>query len=286
MDVHNIVFEKVTQMALWGGVLDDRIEHDLVELCMDETCSYCDRKIAEQPIAFGKLGFSGVDAYGAQLTLCGCCRTYNINNPSVMGIENPKRPNVGQKWGMLAGSGAFISIDTEETVLFMPKKSSTKFPEAVLEEAKAKLNIDVVNVSGLVKQLEVINSLQNVGRCIWIRYFGRKTDVLIQNLVISPSLSSLIEVDDKEYNSSTSCLRKIDLISAREIARLLADNNKSKAAFLKSLTMYIKGLLSPAKMMELLNQDEYKPMQSVMRLLPADPHARLRLMAIATKLKG
>ena len=279
-DVHSEVFKRLTSLALYNKSAEDLESIGLTIISHDTHCSYCSR-----PLQPGTAGFVGTDSYNTPITLCRCCHTFFVNNPNVMGIEKAKAPNTGQRWGMLAGSGAFIDFESDDCLLFMPKKSSDKFPEQTVRIAKEQFRITIVNVSGANKQLEVIAQKQPKGQCVWISNFGRKTDVLIRNLVISPGLDSLIEVNDAEINSSTAATRIINLNAVIKIARHFQAHAKLKNPFINTVSDYVRGKLSPAKMMEAMNSDKLKPMLDAMHLLPLDPHGRLAMLNLAKKLK-
>ena len=285
MDVHNMVLERLTSLAFIGQDFKQPDALGLTRLDNKNTCSYCTRPIAVQPSTYQSLGYVGSNSYGAPITLCMCCQAFFVNNPSVMGIEKPKAPNTSQRWGMLAGSGAFIDLESGKSLLFMPKKSSDKFPEQTVRIAEEQFGITIVNVSGVNKQLEIIAQKQPKGQCIWISNFGRKTDVLIRNLTISPGLDSLIEVNDSEINSSTAATRIINLNAVIQLAQYFQAHAKLKTNFINTASDYVRGKLTPAMMMEAMNSDKLKPLLKAMQLLPIDPHGRLAMLDLAKKLK-
>lgn len=284
MDVHNIVFENLTKITMFTTEPVNLSDFGLEELSSDETCSYCKREIKQQPEILGNYGFNGKKSYGIKVKICACCEMFFLNNPSIMGIEKETAPQTGNKWGMLKGSGVFIDIDSQQTVVFMPEKSFIKLPAATLKIAHKDFNIKFTHELGSINQLIYISKLNVSGACIWISDLGRRTEVLISNLTISPSIDQLTEINDSEKNSSSAAMLTFNLNNAVSIAEILNENKKNKKLFIDTMRNFSNGKISPERMMASLGSPKLAPFSAIMPLLPSDPHLRISMLQKASKL--
>ena len=63
---------------------------------VQRNCSCCGRA----PSEFDGVGFELVNAYRERVVHCRPCQTFFVSAPELMGVENPKKPTTGQKFGM------------------------------------------------------------------------------------------------------------------------------------------------------------------------------------------
>lgn len=92
------------------------------------TCSCCQRP-AE---AFGYQGYRFKNCYQQSVMHCLQCQTFFVSVPDMLGIENPARPTVSQKFGMWPSVGALINVDDLSSVLFAPPGVVKKLPAIFL----------------------------------------------------------------------------------------------------------------------------------------------------------
>ncbi|TPV78669.1 hypothetical protein FJ701_10900, partial [Klebsiella pneumoniae] len=89
-----------------------------------QKCSCCQR----DPDEFGHAGFLMVNGYGENVAHCRSCQTFFVSAPELMGVENPKKPTTGQKFGMWSGVGAVINLENNSAVLLAPQGVVNKLP--------------------------------------------------------------------------------------------------------------------------------------------------------------
>lgn len=171
MDVHNLLFNRLTKLAFLGLPEINTLE-GFRQLSGNEVCSICRRNLTMQPKQFERLALVGKNSYKQSVTYCVCCAAFFQNNPDVMGIEKPKAPNTGQKFGMMAGSGALIELNTNRTIFFVPEKSAAKFPKSSLEEME-RHDIELVRLTQF-EQLSHLADLKLNYPVLWINSFGKK----------------------------------------------------------------------------------------------------------------
>ncbi|HDY7671224.1 MULTISPECIES: hypothetical protein [Vibrio] len=284
LDVHNILFERLTSLAMYSGKEKiDASEFGLIELTEDTICSYCHRFVSDQPEHLGMLGFQGKDSYKNEIVLCGCCNAFFANNPAIMGIEKLKAPNTGQKFGMLKGTGALIDIKNHRSFLFTPPKSFDKFPDDTKKIASDVFGIEIVKSAGISAQISFISKVEGLEESIWISDFGRKTDSLIANLVISDSLKKMREVNDDSINSSSVALKVTDFENLIKIAKIL-NSSKAKKAYCKLIVDFSNGRISPAEMSKAISDEKFESLSGILPLLPPDPHLRKGIIMKAATL--
>lgn len=283
-DVHNIVFERLTRLSTEGLTLESLIEQEsLTEVDPDTQCQYCERPIGAQPAEFGSYSYP-YTSYGSTKDLCICCGSYFFNNPTVMGIENPKRPTTGHKFGMMAGCAAFIDIEGGRTYVFMPKKTMDKFPKETLQLGKEKYGITFIESTRLIDQLSIIAELSLNTPSVWISNFGRITNQLIANLAISPSFKNMYEANSNDLNSGNFINQVYDVDALLKIAKILSETS-GVTNFVKLMYDSWNGRISPAKLVEELKKEKLKNFIPVVKLLPADPHQAQTYLSKAKDLK-
>ncbi|WP_201281976.1 hypothetical protein [Klebsiella pneumoniae] len=84
---------------------------------VQRNCSCCGRA----PSEFDGVGFELVNAYRERVVHCRPCQTFFVSAPELMGVENPKKPTTGQKFGMWSGVGAVINVEDNSSVLLAPQ---------------------------------------------------------------------------------------------------------------------------------------------------------------------
>lgn len=279
LDVHNILFHRLTRLAVFNAEGVPLLSH-LSTVGKDETCSHCARKISQQPNEFGELAHVGNNCYGQPERLCVCCYAFSASNPLIMGVEKSFAPNTGQRFGMLAGSGALIELNSDRTWFFVPEGSAVKFPKAGLEAMK-EMGV-VLEVIPSVKQVEFIAKLQELeAPCLWVNNFGRKTASLIKNLRISTAMEALFMCTDDELNSASAAQQYLDVKNLMAIIgtlKVMTDRN----AFLRTVYGFDDGAVSPVGMVNALNQNP--EWLTIYRLLPKDPHTRHNVLSLASRI--
>lgn len=277
LDVHNLLFERLTKIAFHGLNISE-IE-GFSDIDKGEVCSICKREISEQPTQYGSLAFSGKNSYKQDVTYCICCSAFFQNNPKVLGIEKPKAPNTSQKFGMLSGSGMFIELNTDRTILFMPEKSAEKLPHSTLDLLSNVYGVELVKITQF-NQLTYLSNLELNFPALWVNNLGKKTNSLVSNLKMSNSDSALWMITDDEVNSSSEMMYKINLAKLIHFAKALKDC-KGKAKFKKAITDLCNGRIKPAQVAELLQEEpEFVPL---IQSLPKDPHLRIEYFRLAEK---
>lgn len=277
MDVHNLLFERLTKIAFHGLNISE--VEGFSEVDGDTVCSICSREVSEQPPQYGSIAFSGKNSYKQDVTYCVCCSAFFQNNPEVLGIEKPKAPNTSQKFGMLSGSGMFIELNTDRTILFMPEKSANKLPDSTLSLLSDVYGIELVKITQF-NQLTYLSDLELNFPALWVNNLGKKTTSLVSNLKMSNSDSALWMITDDEVNSSSEMMYKIDLTKLVQFAKNLKAC-KGKAKFKKAIIDLCNGRVTPAQVGELVQKEpEFLPL---IQALPKDPHLRIEFFRLAEK---
>ena len=234
----------------------------------DECCTLCGREPRFQ-------GIRTINSYKVSEVRCRACQSFFISNPTVLGIENPKKPDTGQKFGMLSGNGCYIAKDRQ--ILFMPPGSYKKLPKRFFE-----LGIEVVQITQS-EQLKWLRQQELSFPCLYVCNFGRKTQFLIRNLELSLSKDNFIMCSDDELNSSNYNDRIVDLEKMNQIIDVFNTMSSKKVKeYLLICGDYFTGKISPKNLeqyMESLylsdkNSGE-KLIEVLSTLLPKDPHAAL-----------
>lgn len=89
---------------------------------VQRNCSCCGRA----PSEFDGVDFELVNAYRERVVHCRPCQTFFVFAPELMGVENPKKPTTGQKFGMWSGVGAVINVEDNSSVLLAPQVDGTR----------------------------------------------------------------------------------------------------------------------------------------------------------------
>ncbi|WP_406947042.1 hypothetical protein [Klebsiella variicola] len=139
-----------------------------------QKCSCCQR----DPDEFGHAGFLMVNGYGENVAHCRSCQTFFVSAPELMGVENPKKPTTGQKFGMWSGVGAVINLENNSAVLLAPQGVVNKLPTHFFEAVNV-----VTATSG--QHLEYLFNTNLKFPIIYIQNFGVKTYELIRSLRVS-----------------------------------------------------------------------------------------------------
>ena len=239
-------------------------------------CAYCQRP-------WETVEDAGV-AYGYQYTpqmatefLCSSCYTPRIAAEQALGVERlaGKGTPVFGKLGMLPGSGGII---TPEGVLHLalPKGFITKYRDGHYGR-QGQLH----EIGSGVRPLNILLSLMdttpfNLGRgFLYIESWGRKPDVLLQELRLSYSLSELWCNSEKGVVVRDV---KAHLATARELCRQGLEAQGIKPSFWASVRRAAQGhsLVSLATSMDKWLSKVPEP-QALLATLPVDPHERLEL---------
>ena len=99
---------------------------------VQRNCSCCGRA----PSEFDGVGFELVNAYRERVVHCRPCQTFFVSAPELMGVENPKKPTTGQKFGMWSGVGAVINVEDNSSVLLAPQGVVNKLPEHFFDHVR------------------------------------------------------------------------------------------------------------------------------------------------------
>ncbi len=243
---------------------------------MDETkpvtgkCSCCHRP-AEQ---FGSQGYVFKNSYNMMVTHCTPCQTYFTSAPELMGVENPKRPDTGQKFGMWSGVGAIIDVAKRKAILFAPPGVVVKLPPAFFEQVEV-----VTATSG--QHLQYLFENDIAFPAIYIQNFGRKTSELIRSLRVSHSEDVIYACADDLMTPQNAVSFVIDLKKARDLhEKLQAYDKKKTDIFFRTVTLLAYSSTTPDKAFEEFKKHDLLPL---VRALPADPHQRLNLVRLLRK---
>ncbi|EOF5101250.1 hypothetical protein ACK1QP_004636 [Salmonella enterica] len=102
-----LVYKSLTHIITPGMAKPENVQ---------EKCSCCERPAEE----FNYLGYRLFNSYKQPVIHCPPCQSFFVSAPDIMGIENPRKPTTGQKFGMWSGVGALISVSNLSSVLFAP----------------------------------------------------------------------------------------------------------------------------------------------------------------------
>ena len=258
----DFLFKRLTSVVERETVL----EHEMI---FDVSCTLCGKQ--------GINGFEGMqveNSYKVAETRCRSCQSLFISNVGIMGVENPRRPNTGQKFGMLGGSGCYI--DNNRSVFFLPPGSYKKLPPKFFQ-----LGIEVVEISKFKQATWLVEQHLNYP-CLWINDFGKKTKNLIENLEYSYSEDFMIPCTDDELNLSNKHHRAIDLKSIINITNYLKDIKKKASNYIKFARSYFNGAVSPEVLHEEIKSDHC--FKSFFDSLNNDPHIALKQLSLLVEL--
>lgn len=240
----------------------------------NEPCTYCGRSAEE----FGKMSYQDKDSYKQPVNLCAPCRSFCVTDIDVMGVERyaagRKDSPVGNKFGMLPGTGWVYEFKTKRAVFLAPPGLKKKLPNAFLSQ------VETIEMT-LGGHLEFLSTLSFP--LLYIENFGRKTTDLIQGLTVSLSPKNLVCCSDGGISSSTRVDYQIDLIAAKSIIELMKDwDPKTKSGFMTMVTRMAYGRMSPQEATALAQKSpDYV---AAVKLLPVDPHMRLNILRVIRKL--
>lgn len=239
----------------------------------DTACSCCLRPAS----AFGNIGFSGVDSYKTPIFHCPACRAMTVTDVEIMGIERSAGKNfVGQKFGMWSGVGWVHEIETGRSTLLAPPGVTAKLPPLFLE----KVTVVEMTVAGHLPWIAKNATFP----LLYIESFGRKTAALIRGLTVSLSSHALYCCSDDGMDSVTRVTSTVDLDTALRLAQQLAELESSERNQFKKLVRDLSnGRITPEEATSVIkNNPSFPPL---FRLLPADPHQRIKLISLTEKLQ-
>ncbi|EIX9725592.1 TPA: hypothetical protein UL576_004046 [Klebsiella pneumoniae] len=234
------------------------------------SCSCCGRPASE----FGFKGFEQKNSYGQMVMHCIPCQSFFTSAPDVMGVENPKKPTTGQKFGMWSGVGAIIEINTLRAVLFAPPGVVAKLPPAFFE----KVNV-VTATTG--QHLQYLFNTNIEYPAIYVQDFGRKTYELVRSLRASYSDNAIYACCDQLMTPQNSVSFVIDLNKAKRLHEQMATYGKKEVdIFIRTVSMLAYARITPEKASDEFTKHGLVPL---LRALPADPHQRLTLLRLLRK---
>lgn len=235
---------------------------------VDGNCSCCGRPAT----SFGSKGFRYKNSYGDMVTHCTPCESFFVSAPEVMGVENPKKPNTGQKFGMWSGVGAII--EPTRTVLLAPPGVTAKLPPVFFQ----KVNV-VEATTGQHLQYLFNNPLNYPA--IYIKNFGRKTSELIRSLRFSFDENGIYACTDDLMTPQNEVSSIININKAKEMYGLLQDYSKKDVdKFISIVSSLAYARISPENASDEFRKNNMLPL---LRALPADPHRRLSLLSLLRK---
>ncbi len=239
----------------------------------DTACSCCLRPAS----AFGNIGFSGVDSYKTPIFHCPACRTMTVTDVEIMGIERSAGKNfVGQKFGMWSGVGWVHEIETGRSTLLAPPGVTAKLPPLFLE----KVTVVEMTVAGHLPWIAKNATFP----LLYIESFGRKTAALIRGLTVSLSSHALYCCSDDGMDSVTRVTSTVDLDTALHLTKQLTELESSDRNKFKKLVRDLSnGRVTPEEATSVIRGNQtFAPL---FRLLPADPHQRIKLISLTEKLQ-
>lgn len=235
-----------------------------------ENCSCCGRPASD----FGFEGFEQKNSYGQMVMHCIPCQSFFASAPDIMGVENPKKPTTGQKFGMWSGVGAIVEINTLRAVLFAPPGVVAKLPPAFFDMVEV-----VTATSG--EHLQYLFNTKINYPAIYIQDFGRKTSELIRSLRASYSDSAIYACRDELMTAQNSVSFVVDINKAKLLSEQMATYGKKEVdIFIRTVSLLAYARISPEKASEEFKKHGLVPL---LRALPADPHQRLTLLRLLRK---
>lgn len=233
-------------------------------------CSCCGRPATD----FDSEGFEQKNSYGQMVMHCIPCQSFFASAPDIMGVENPKKPNTGQKFGMWSGVGAIIEINTLRAVLFAPPGVVAKLPPAFFEK------VEVVTATSGQHLQYLFNTSINYP-AIYIQDFGRKTYELVRSLRASYSDSAIYACCDQLMTAQNSVSFIVDINKAKQLHEQMETYGKKEVdIFIRTVSSLAYARISPEKASEEFKKHGLVPL---LRALPADPHQRLTLLRLLRK---
>ncbi|EAB2656268.1 hypothetical protein EIU44_21830 [Salmonella enterica] len=148
-------------------------------------CSCCERPAEE----FNYLGYRLFNSYKQPVIHCPPCQSFFVSAPDIMGIENPRKPTTGQKFGMWSGVGALVSVSNRCSVLFAPPGVVSKLPATFFKQ----INVVTATTS---QHIDYLLNTELQYPVIYIQSFGRKTYELVRSLRVSDNSDALYACSD------------------------------------------------------------------------------------------
>ncbi|WP_081331531.1 hypothetical protein [Raoultella ornithinolytica] len=235
-----------------------------------QKCSCCQR----DPDEFGHAGFLMVNGYGENVAHCRSCQTFFVSAPALMGVENPRKPTTGQKFGMWSGVGAVINLEDNSAVLLAPQGVVNKLPTHFFEAVNV-----VTATSG--QHLEYLFNTNLKFPIIYIQNFGVKTYELIRSLRVSLSGDAIFTCADLLMTTQNEVLFTLDLNKAKELHLAMQHYSKKEIdAFIRTVTQLAFSRITPEAASNQFKKDNLIPL---LQLLPTDPHQRLSILRLLKK---
>lgn len=205
--------------------------------------------------------------YGTKNVLfhCSACHSLDVGDKDITGIERAAGPNfVPNKFGMMVSTGAAIEIETGKTIFFAPLKIIDKLPPSFL---------DTIDTRPIMGQSQIPIILREITPpLLYISDFGRKTDLLVANLTITRRMTALLACSDNG-------VVEINVTSAMAVHDVLRHvENKQFTIFTNAVSQLSRGIIKPEAFLDLLADDP--ELQTAFKLLPIDPHLRLKLIPL------
>ncbi|WP_042857922.1 hypothetical protein [Dickeya sp. NCPPB 3274] len=233
-------------------------------------CSSCGRPARD----FSFLGYESKNSYRQDVMHCTACESFFVSAPEIMGVENPKKPNTGQKFGMWSGVGALINVNECSSVLLAPPGVVEKLPSEFFDMIKV-----VTATSG--QHLEYLFKADLEYPIIYIRDFGRKTYELVRSIRISHSENAIYACQDVLMTPQNEVSFVIDLGKAKALhEEMKAFGKKETDAFIRTVSLLASGKITP---LEASTEFKKHNVTSLVKLLPADPHQRINLLNLLRK---
>lgn len=239
----------------------------------DAACTCCQRPAK----AFGHVGYTGIDSYKLPYIHCTACRAMSVTDIEIMGIERSAGSKfLGNKFGMFSGVGWVHEIESGRSTLLAPPGVYVKLPASFLEQ----VTVIEMTIAGHLPWIAANASFP----LLYIESFGRKTAALMRGLTISPSPQTLYCCSDAGMDSVTRVNSTIDLQGSLKLAEGLSVlPTPERNSFVKLVRDLSSGRITPRIATEQIGKNPaFGPL---FRLLPADPHQRLKQVSIAEKLR-
>jgi hypothetical protein len=265
MDMHpiDLLFSSLTSIAQRGDEGYAPSEHD---------CSLCKRSASE----YGNQSIELQNSYKENQNLCPACHSFFISNPDILGVEKASAPTTSQKFGMWGGVGCLVEQKTGRAILFAPPGVIAKLPDVFFKAVNVIETVSTKQVLWLMEHQESLSF-----PLLWINDFGRKTQFLIEGLQLSHSINDMHPCADAELNSATSPSRALDLGVVGKIVSDLS-GHAQKNAFVKTIRDLAYGRISPLDAGAFFKENP--DLKSSLSAMPIDPHVRLKMLTVVTKL--
>ncbi|MDZ0180509.1 hypothetical protein [Klebsiella quasipneumoniae] len=237
---------------------------------VQRNCSCCGRP----PSAFDGVGFEMVNAYRERVVHCRPCQTFFISAPQLMGVENPKKPTTGQKFGMWSGVGTVINVADNTSVLLAPQGVVNKLPGHFFDLVEV-----VTATSG--QHLEYLFNASLQFPLIYIQNFGVKTYELVRSLRVSLSADAIFTCADQLLTRQNEVLYRLDLKKAKALHQAIKNYSRKEIdLFIRTVTQLAYSRITPAAASNEFRKNGFLPL---LQLLPTDPHQRLSILHLLKK---